>query len=525
MAVRSQGHRRRRRRRSSRSRVVTRPLSATRAGRQFQLHSAEVLASIGVVVAAATLLALIWLVAFRSIDTERNDVRARNEARVSGQAVVFAEQIRLEMLGIDQSLLILKEAFQADPDHFDMDAWRKQMPALTDATDDAFIVDAQYIIRHDINPAQVGLGIGSRVPGMFGPAGDKPVHDEDLLVEADKQSLRLRQHPLLMLMRLDRPGGWLVGASYRTDALKRLFAEANLGVRGMTALIDTRLGRVQAVAGPAAAVPNYDIATSAMYAAMQLRPDGTWIGASAPDGVQRIHGFRRVPGHQLAVIVAVDEAEAMLPATVWARDVRSLAIVATLVVLTAMGIALYAVWTFRAKRRLRERLDRELNLVANTQAELAETRARLGGSAGQVQALFAGIEEGALVLDAQLHLAEWNRRFPELFGIAAEALRPGLPFDELLRVQAREGAFGTLEDIEADVSRRLAQLRSGSESVPLLYAGPGGRTLAVFTSRHADGSLLLVVREAAEHDLRHAADERGIQVLEASPTTGSAETF
>ena len=36
----------------------------------------------------------------------------------------------------------------------------------------------------------------------------------------------------------------------RPDALRRLFAEADLGLRGMTALIDTRLGRVQAIAGP-----------------------------------------------------------------------------------------------------------------------------------------------------------------------------------------------------------------------------------------------------------------------------------
>ena len=98
-------------------------------------------------------------------------------------------------------------------------------------------------------------------------------------------------------------------------------------------------------------------------------------------------------------------------------------------------------------------------LAANAQAELAEARARLGGRAGQLQALFAGIEEGVLVLDAELRLAEWNQRFPVLFGIAPDALQRGLPLDELLRTQARDGAFGTLDDIEGEVATRLAQLR------------------------------------------------------------------
>ena len=190
-----------------------------------------------------------------------------------------------------------------------------------------------------------------------------------------------------------------------------------------------------------------------------------------------------------------------------------------------MAIALYAVWTFRTKRRLYQALERERRLVTNAQAELAQTRAWFGGRAGQLQALFASIEEATLVLDAELRLTEWNQRFPALFGIAPEVLQRGLPLDELLRIQAREGAFGTLDDIEGEVARRVMQLRGGTETSPLLYAGPGGRMLAVFTSRHADGSRLLVVREATEHDLHGIAEEPEEPALEGSPTTGSAETF
>ena len=524
MAVRGQGYRRRRRRRSQHSRVVTQPLRATRTGRQVRLHAAEMLASLGVVVAGVTLIALIWLIVSRSIGAETNDLRARAEAAVSGQAVLLAEQVRRDMLGVEQSLRVLKAAFQADPDHFDMKTWHDQMPALTDVTDDVFIADAQYIIRHDTNPAQVGLRIDARVPGMFAPTTDKPEPDQGLLVGSAAPPPRMREHLVLMFLRLDRPGGWVVGAAYRTAALQRLFVDASLGVQGMAALIDTRLGRVEAVAGPAAANPNYDIANTPMYAALQQRPNGTWIGASALDGVARIHGFRQLPGHPLAAVVAVDEAAAMRPAVAWAQDVHALALAATLVVLAAMGVALYAVWTFRSKRRLRQNLERELVLVSNAQLELAEARSRLVGKSGQFEALSGGIGEAALVLDANLRLAEWNRNVPVLLGVAPEVLRPGLPLEELLRIQAMEGTFGPLGDVEGEVARRLALLTGGIGNAPTIYGGPGGRDLAVFASRHGDGSLLLLVRAATEHDLRPPAAAE-TPVLESAPESGPPETF
>jgi PAS domain-containing protein len=504
--------------------MVTQPLRATHTARQFRLHAAEMLASLGVLVAAVTLIALIWLVEIRSIETQTNELRARAEATVSGQAVLLAEQIRHDMLGVEQSLRVLKAAFQADPDHFDMKAWRDQVPALTDITDDVFIADAQYIIRHDINPAQVGLRIDAKVPGMFAPTIDKPEPSQGLLIGSTAPPPRTREHPVLMFVRLDRPGGWVAGVAYHTAALQRLFIEANLGVQGMAAMVDTRLGRVEVITGPAAANPNYDIADTPMYAALQQRPDGTWIGASALDGVSRIHGFRQLPGHPVAVVVAVDEAEAMRPAIAWAQDVRSLALAATLVVLAAMGVALYAVWTFRSKRRLRQNLERELILVDNAQRELAEARSRLAGRSGQFEALSAGIGEGALVLDAELHLSEWNRNVPVLLGISPEVLRPGLPLDDLLRVQATEGAFGPLHDVEGEVARRVALLKGGDNKRPTIYGGPGGRNLAVFTSRHSDGSLLLVMREATEHDLRPPAEPE-LPALESTPESGPAETF
>lgn len=519
MAVRSTSHRRRRRRRSSRTK--RRRVRVPSRFAQIKLRSAEMLASAGVVIVAATLIALIRIAASHSISAERSDLQARIEADLNGQAFALADEVRAELVGVEQSLRILKHAVEADPETFSMQDWREQLPALTSVTDDIFVADDQLIIRHDINPQQVGMGIGANVDAMFGPPPDKPDAQDDLIIGPITEKLPARQHLILMMMRLVRPGGWVVGADYRTGVLTRVFAEIGLGVNGMAALVDTSTGQIRAITGPAATNPTYDIAASTMYAAMQGRPDSTWTGASAPDGVQRIHAFHQVAGRDLSVVLAVDANDAMRPAASLTGDERSVAFVATVVVLAGACIALYGVWSIRAKHRLRQAIEREATLAANAQAEAAATRSRLDSRGGQIEALFGAIAEGTLLLDAELRVMQWNPHFPLLFGIAESILRPGPPLDELLRIQARAGAFGQLDDIESEVARRVAQLSTGGGPGVVIYTGPGGYTLAVFASRHPDGSLLLVIREATEQDLRNA----DVPALEVAPAPGPIETI
>ena len=505
MAIQSQSQRRRRRRRSSRA-VERRIVHPPRPGQsEFKIHTTEVLASIAVLVVAAALIGLIWINVSRAIDSERGTRRTQLEATVAGEAVVLANEVRREMLGVDQSLRVLKAAFQADPDHFNIQTWREQIPVLTDVADDVFIADEHMIIQQDIIATAVGMGIGANAYADFGQGAVQTSSPDTMLMGPTTQGTANRFALTYMIMRLDHPGGWVVGASYRTRAATQLFSEAPLGLHGMTAVIDTRLGAIQAIAGPAATEPGFEIGNTPMYAAMKIRPDGTWVGPSAPDKVDRIHAFRSVPGRELAVVVAVSEAEAMQPAETWASGARMLAEGATLVVLVLAAVALREVWTFRINRRRRSAVDRERAIVANTQVELAETRARVDGRTAQLQAILAGISEGVLVTNPELRVTEWNGRFPALYGIAPETLQPSLPLDELLRNQARAGEFGPVEDIEAEVARRMAHLRAGIDGGDVVHTTHDGRTVVLRGIKLSDGGLVLVV--GGPEVLRHQAPE------------------
>ena len=511
MALQSQSNKRLRRRRSQTARVVAPPVR-TRRPDEFQFGKTEVLASIGIVIATVALVALVAIFESRAIETQRNEARAQIEATLSGQSVILADEMRREMLGVEQSLRILKSSFEADPTHFNMQAWKEQLPVLSDVTQDVFIADEHYVIQHDINPPSVGLGVGTRISGVLGgEVTTQSTRDETMKMGPTLQRLQTREHLSFLILRLDRPGGWVVGATYRTSLLANLYNQASLGLQGMTELINTRLGRVLVVAGPAASDPNYDIAKSPMYNEMQIRPDGTWVGPSAPDGVQRIHAFRRVPGRELAVVVAVNEAAAMQPSVAWAEGARSVAWGAALVILVAAALALRVVWTFRMSHRRQEALERERTILDSTQLELAEARGRLENRTGQLQALLTGIDEGVLALDSELRVAEWNQHFPALFGLGPTQLQAGLSLDQLLRAQAQAGEFGPLEDVEAEVARRMAVLRYRDGTHSTLYSGVANSLLAVSTIRLADGGLVLVVRPATAYDQIAAAAESAVQ--------------
>jgi PAS domain-containing protein len=506
-------NKRRRRRRSTQALAQTQPVGVSR--RPIQTSYMEIFASVGIAVAAIALIALIWITVVRSGENYRSVLQARVEATVSGQAQILATEVRREMLNVAQSLNILKRAYQADPDHFDLQAWQAQMPALTDISGEIFIADNELVIEQDSNKASVGLGVGANISDLSNNVTERSTRTDDLIVGPAIDRVKERQHVALMFVPLEKPGGWYVGATYKTDALSRLYSEASLGVQGMVALINTRMGRIEIISGPAADNPTFDIAGSAMYQAMKIKPNGAWVGPSGPDGIERINGFHQVPGRELAVVVAVDRHEALEQSETWVGWARGLAWAGTFVVLLAAALLLYGAWTYRTTKRLRQTIDRERVVLGNAQEELSDTRSRLEIRSGQVHALFAGVDEGALALDSQLRATEWNARFPALFGSAPQDLQAGQPLDELLRSQAKEGAFGPLDDIEAEVGRRMAQLRAASGD-RVLYIGQGGRSLTVAGGLLADGGLILVIREARADELTGSE----MHAMEASPAPG-----
>ncbi|MCC5879753.1 MAG: PAS-domain containing protein [Idiomarina sp.] len=81
-----------------------------------------------------------------------------------------------------------------------------------------------------------------------------------------------------------------------------------------------------------------------------------------------------------------------------------------------------------------------------------------------LQASVENIPQGISVIDDNMRLVAWNRRYLQMFDYPAQTIRAGMPVEELLRYNARRGLFGDKTDnsLEDEVQKRLGYLRQGS---------------------------------------------------------------
>jgi histidine kinase len=153
------------------------------------------------------------------------------------------------------------------------------------------------------------------------------------------------------------------------------------------------------------------------------------------------------------------------------RDMRSSTVVAGITGLAAAGAWLSAVFlalflqqrvrTARLRRRSREELEemvRQHTAALRTAQDSLVHAANLA-TLGHRESL-EHLPQGVSVVDAQLRLTAWNRRYVELFRLPSDLIREGRPIEDILRHNARRGLMGPGDPEEA-IRRRLEHLRAG----------------------------------------------------------------
>ncbi|TWT22451.1 response regulator [Luteimonas marina] len=77
------------------------------------------------------------------------------------------------------------------------------------------------------------------------------------------------------------------------------------------------------------------------------------------------------------------------------------------------------------------------------------------------------IDQGVSVVDSDMCLVAWNRRYQQLFGYPDGMLYVGRPVADLIRHNAERGELGELgpEEIDAEVEKRIGYMRAGSAHV------------------------------------------------------------
>jgi signal transduction histidine kinase/Na+/proline symporter/CheY-like chemotaxis protein len=232
----------------------------------------------------------------------------------------------------------------------------------------------------------------------------------------------------------------------------------------------SRIGRATALSLLAGALVTWVLASR-----LDVAPDRAVGGGLSRAGLREV-AARFLPAQRVDAALADTGADAAVPADIEQRIERELAAV--------LGAASARLLLDAARREQ----GRDLDTVATIVGEASQA---LRFNQRVLEAALENMSQGISVVDAELRLVAWNRRYAELFDYPAALLQVGVPVSELVAHNVRRGLAGPGRG-DGEVDKRIAHMRAGTPYVAERRFGetvveirgnpmPGGGFVATFT--------------------------------------------
>jgi signal transduction histidine kinase/DNA-binding response OmpR family regulator len=458
-----------------------------------------------IVAGALALIALVWLGTFAVLHETRREVEAQEAAELANEALIFADRMSDHLNAIEQTLRILEHDWETNPEGFDLSAWRQRALVLSDPALQICVTDANGIIRVSTVPELVGRDVSKQA--FFSNRAALPSDDGKMFLGPAARSPIGDGWALNVSRRLDFPDGsfaGVIGVAYDMGELIRFYGQIELGPHGLVELVGDKDGQLRAAVG-GGATPGQSIDGAEMLQQMRRYPNGRWIGPSAPDGVERIHAFRRLGNRDLDVVVAETMEQAQRTSLVWQREALAFACLTTLLVAVLAGGLLVNVRTARLR----------VQALAEDRTKLAAAKADVDAKSARLEVTLAGMSDGVAMMDSELRLVEWNARFAEMSGIPVRLLIRGVPLERLLRIQVHAEERGNA-DVEAEIAERLKPIRAGVDAAGSEWMRADGRTIAIRSRRLQDGSFVAIYTDITERKRNEESLRRARVAAEAT---------
>ena len=460
-----------------------------------------------IAVAALALIAATWIITLVSIQQTTTETRTRAEASATNLALAADWQLSRQLQATDQALQSLAAEWAADPGKFEQSGWRRRVAALGDIALQIYFVDSQGMVMISTRSDFVGQDMSQRdvfAMQRDGYAAQRAGRAKMYVGPAARWKSSGRWE-INLSRRLEREDGSFAGAvviSYDPWALARLLDQVDIGPRGLIALVGSD-GATRVLISPTELRPGMDISLSDMFRAA-MRRDVPWTGASAPDGIVRIHGFRALRDQDLTIVIGLEREDAMRTATVWSGNAQLFAIGMSLAVLV---MALLLIREVRAARGRELQLALDRRSIERAYGEVAAAKSGAEAKTAQIETTLAGMSDGMMVLDSEFRLIQWNERFSQCTGVPPDLLVVGQPISVLLRGQILSGEFGppsTPAEVEREVRRCIVALRSERGTRLIERPRADGSTLELRRSRLPNGGMVTLYADITAR--RRAAD-------------------
>jgi signal transduction histidine kinase len=233
----------------------------------------------------------------------------------------------------------------------------------------------------------------------------------------------------------------------------------------------------------------------AVLAQLHPRPTATPANPVASGGGSELISALPIAGRPLIVAVSVDKDELLQG---WRAERRDYVIIFAMITLT-IGILTWG---------LVRLLDRRQQFVR----ELRRNEAKLEQQTSLLQSTLDHMGEGLSVFDRDNRLLAWNERFISLLDLPP-GVGHGTRMEDILRLQARRGDFGTV-DIEDEIRVRIERLRR-DDTLAMERTTLSGRVLEIRRRRMPYGGYVtlysdITERKRAEQEMSDARNQAEI---------------
>jgi signal transduction histidine kinase len=233
----------------------------------------------------------------------------------------------------------------------------------------------------------------------------------------------------------------------------------------------------------------------AVLAQLHARRAATLATSIGPGGATDIVSYRPIAERPLIVAVSVDKDELLQG---WRAERRDYVVIFAMITLT-IGVLTWGLVRLLARRQHFVR-------------ELRRNEAKLEQQSSLLQSTLDHMGEGLSVFDRDNRLLAWNDRFISLLDLPP-GVGHGTRMEDILRLQARRGDFGTV-DVEDEIRARLERLRRDNTET-MERTTLSGRVLEIRRRRMPYGGSVtlysdITERKRAEQEMSDARNQAEI---------------
>jgi methyl-accepting chemotaxis protein len=455
------------------------------------------------------IIAICWIGLAYQLSVERTKAIDAAIERGASLARLFEETTIHLIKGVDQTLLLLRQAYEENPEHFDLRDWARRASLFSDVTTQGGLIGPDGYLKsttYEYTGAPIYLGDREHFQVQVDAKSDQLFIGKPVTLRAsNKLSIQLTRR----LRKPDGGFGGVIVASLDPEFVEEFYKSMKLGedsdlsVRGFDGVIRAAFGF---------GTPPIKM-SEVMSDALARAPNGYFWGHGAQDGIDRLVSYRTVAGYPLYITVGETDRHVFSDYELHRNIYFAIAIALTLLALIAVVFTILR------------------------QSSLERSKLALERTNSRFSAVLENMAHGVAMIDAKKRLVICNEQFGKMYRLPPELLKFGTQHDAIIAYRVEQGVFAgetsvgavkaklnTLDQLPSDkIVSRVDQLSDGRQIRVTRHPMKGGGWVAIHEDVTENASRVEKEMRRAEIDAAIKSFRENVETILTSVKNGAAE--